>query len=137
MLPVYMLWSLPTIGWLLMVSSWARSKVFLWAVGVPMLAIVAVKLVNQQYGFDWNVDWFIQHVILRTLGSLFPGTWLAFEHIAPEQLMTAASPHMVDTGALFLRSWGMLATPALWIGALAGGAMLFAAMRLRRWRDEG
>ena len=137
LLPVYVLWALPTIGWLLMVSSWARSKVFLWAVGVPLLAIVAVKLVNRQYGFDWNVDWFIEHVILRTLGSLFPGIWLAFERIAPEQLVNVASPHTFDSGAVFLRSWAMLGKPSLWVGALAGGAMIFAAMRLRRWRDEG
>jgi ABC-2 type transport system permease protein len=137
LLPVYVLWALPTIGWLLMVSSWARSKVFLWAVGVPLLAIVAVKLVNHQYGFGWNVDWFIQHVVLRTLGSLFPGVWLAFERITPEQLASVTSPHTLDTGAVFLHSWAILGQPALWVGALAGGAMIFAAMRLRRWRDEG
>lgn len=33
LLPVYLVWALPTIGWLMMVSAWARSKVFLWAVG--------------------------------------------------------------------------------------------------------
>ena len=26
---------------------------------------------------------------------------------------------------------------AAWIGALLGAAMIFGAMRLRRWRDEG
>jgi ABC-2 type transport system permease protein len=36
LLPVYILWALPTVGWLLMVSSMARSKVFLWAVGTPL-----------------------------------------------------------------------------------------------------
>ena len=137
MLPVYALWALPTIGWLLMVSSWARSKVFLWAVGVPLLAIVAVKLVDQQYGFHWNVDWFIQNVILRGLGSLIPGIWMAFERIGPEQLVSAASPHSVDMHSVFLRSWATLAGPSVWVGAVAGGAMIFAAMRLRRWRDEG
>jgi ABC-2 type transport system permease protein len=35
------------------------------------------------------------------------------------------------------RSWSILATPQLWIGAIAGVAMILAAVRLRRWRDEG
>ena len=30
-----------------------------------------------------------------------------------------------------------LANPQLWIGAVIGAAMIFAAIRLRRWRDEG
>jgi ABC-2 type transport system permease protein len=30
-----------------------------------------------------------------------------------------------------------LATASAWIGALAGAAMIFGAIRLRRWRDEG
>jgi ABC-2 type transport system permease protein len=38
LLPVYILWALPTVGWLLMVSSMVRSKVFLWAVGTPLVA---------------------------------------------------------------------------------------------------
>src|SRR5690606_1027796 len=29
-LPVYALWALPTVGWLLMCSAWARSQPFLW-----------------------------------------------------------------------------------------------------------
>jgi ABC-2 type transport system permease protein len=29
------------------------------------------------------------------------------------------------------------AMPELWIGAAVGAAFLFAAIRLRRWRDEG
>jgi ABC-2 type transport system permease protein len=30
-----------------------------------------------------------------------------------------------------------LATAKAWIGAIVGAAMIFGAMRLRRWRDEG
>jgi ABC-2 type transport system permease protein len=33
--------------------------------------------------------------------------------------------------------YSVLATPQLWIGAVAGAAMIFTAIRLRRWRDEG
>ncbi len=35
-IPVYVLWALPTVGYLLFVSSWAKTKPFLWAVGVPV-----------------------------------------------------------------------------------------------------
>src|SRR5690606_14427191 len=41
-IPVYALWALPTVGWLLLCSSWARSKSFLWAVVPPLLAGILV-----------------------------------------------------------------------------------------------
>jgi ABC-2 type transport system permease protein len=33
--------------------------------------------------------------------------------------------------------YSVLLTPQLWLGVVAGAAMIFAAIRLRRWRDEG
>ena len=42
------------------------------------------------------------------------------------------------SSALNLRSiYSVLLTPQLWIGVVAGAAMIFGAIRLRRWRDEG
>lgn len=136
LLPVYILWALPTVGWLLMVSAWARSKVFLWAVGTPILAIVIVKWVNFLLGASINVDWFVHNVVARALGGLIPGAWLIFERVQPESLLSVTQ-RGVDVSAVFSQSWLTLAGPSVWIGALAGAAMLFAAMRLRRWRDEG
>jgi ABC-2 type transport system permease protein len=33
--------------------------------------------------------------------------------------------------------YSVLLTPQLWLGVLAGAAMIIAAIRMRRWRDEG
>jgi ABC-2 type transport system permease protein len=41
--------------------------------------------------------------------------------------------HVLDV----TKSWEAFATPDIWIGALVGIAFVFAAIRLRRWRDEG
>jgi ABC-2 type transport system permease protein len=38
---------------------------------------------------------------------------------------------------LFSSSWRQLTTANLWIGVAAGSAMLYAAIRIRRWKDEG
>jgi ABC-2 type transport system permease protein len=136
LLPIYILWALPTVGWLMMVSAWAKSKVFLWAVGVPLIAVIAVKWMESAYGIALNSDWFIQNVVLRGLGSLLPGIWMAFERIGPEQLIQPGMQTFNST-SIFLASWGILLKPSIWVGAIAGGAMIFAAMRLRRFRDEG
>lgn len=134
MLPVYALWALPTVGWLLMVSAWAKSKVFLWAVGTPVIAIIIIKWAEKLLGTAMNADWLIQNVVARGLLGLLPGAWFGFEQVQPE-LLTAG--RTMSFGNVFAQSWMTLTGPSVWIGAIAGGLMIFAAMRLRRWKDEG
>jgi ABC-2 type transport system permease protein len=140
LVPVYVLWAIPTVGWLLMVSAWARSKVFLWAVGIPLLAVALAKWLNflaAQYmngGFD--VNWFAHNVVMRGLAGLVPGIWLPFSKVSKEALFNEGQ-RTVSAGGVFTESWMTLMQPDVWIGVAVGAAMIFAAMRLRRWRDEG
>ncbi|PWF46808.1 hypothetical protein [Massilia glaciei] len=136
LLPVYALWALPTIGWLMMVSAWARSKVFLWAVGAPLLTALLIKWASWTAGIAVNMDWFMTNIIGRGLFGLVPGAWFGFERITPERFVPS-SGHGAEMGTIFFESWRTLAGPNVWIGVAAGVAMLFVATRLRRWRDEG
>ncbi|MGX4640095.1 hypothetical protein [Massilia sp. SYSU DXS3249] len=136
-LPVYILWALPTAGWLLLVSSWAKSKVFLWAVGVPLMAAVLLKwldfLLGMSTGVTINADWIINNVLKTILLGLIPGTWFADAGSALPQ----PGPNGVPLLPMVSYSWSTLATPELWAGVIAGVAMIAGAIRLRRWRDEG
>ncbi|MFL6675766.1 MAG: hypothetical protein ACJ8LG_21035 [Massilia sp.] len=139
LLPVYILWAIPTVGWLLMVSSWARSKVFLWAVGTPLILVVLLKWFNFVISrvSDTVIDthWFVENVVMRGLGGLVPGFWLPFSVDDPSLLGSQA--HGANLAAVFTRSWMTLATPGVWGGVVAGVLMIIVAIRLRRWRDEG
>ncbi|ALK96728.1 hypothetical protein AB595_03210 [Massilia sp. WF1] len=139
LLPVYAVWALPTVGWLLLVSSWARTKPFLWAVGAPLMVLLLAKWISMALGgFEHDaldVQWFANEVVGRALGGLVPGIWFSFTGGVPAGLHP--NENGVDVQGLFLASWMTLATAKAWIGALLGGAMIFAAIRLRRWRDEG
>jgi len=136
MLPVYILWALPTAGWLLLVSSWAKSKVFLWAIGVPLFAAVLLKwldyLLGMTSGTTINADWVIENVLHTILLGLVPGTWFMNAHDLP-----MPTHQGVDMLTMVSYSWSTLAKPALWAGVVAGVAMIAGAIRLRRWRDEG
>jgi ABC-2 type transport system permease protein len=136
MLPVYILWALPTAGWLLLVSSWAKSKAILWAVGVPLIAAVLLKwldyLLGMTGGMTINSGWVIKNVLETALLGLIPGTW--FMHASDLPLPSRSG---VDMLTMLGYSWSTLARPALWAGVLAGVAMIAGAVRLRRWRDEG
>ena len=135
MLPIYALWALPTIGWLLMVSAWSRTKPFLWALGAPLLAGMLLSWINGMFKFDWNMGWFWKNIIGRLLASVVPGSWLGQQSgsLPSEETMQSADG-MSD---MLSHSWQLLGGANIWIGVALGVVMIYAAIRLRRWRDEG
>lgn len=136
-LPLYILWALPTVGWLLLVSSWARSKVFLWAVGVPLVILALLAwfdfLIGRFAGLSLNFKWFGEEVVARVLLGVMPGVWFGESHGAA----LVNGQQGVDGPMLLGVSYATLGTPGVWIAAAAGCAMIYGAIRLRRWRDEG
>lgn len=134
-LPVYAVWALPTIGWLLLCSAWARSKPFLWAVMIPLFAAIFVSWFDLMALFELDSSWFWKHVFARSLFSTVPGSDLFFG----DDLSALGNDGADDVQRLLsLRvAYGAFLRPDIWIGAAAGIAMIFAAIRLRRWRDEG
>jgi ABC-2 type transport system permease protein len=139
LLPVYVVWALPAVGWLLLVSSWARAKPLVWAVGVPLVGLLIVKWISlaaaNTGGEPLGLMPYAQEAVARLLGGIVPGIWFTFDGGVPPGLRTGASS--VDVGSLVTASYATLADAATWLWALAGAAMLYAAMRLRRFRDEG
>lgn len=133
-LPVYVLWALPTIGWLMFCSAWARAKPFLWAVLLPILASVVLSMMGILPGLQvphraiWHV------LAYRGLLSAIPGTWLTATSgsAAPAGL---DHPDQVIAGLDYLDSWHAFATWDLWIGVVVGIALIAAAVWLRRWRE--
>lgn len=137
-IPVNALWALPTIGWLLLVSSFARSKPFLWALLVPVAIGVLLTWLDALKLFDlesWN---YWVHVVMRGLLGVAPGSFIAHQALADLSSITDASENieLVDTLGWTLMGQALTST-SLWVGAVLGGAMIVVATRLRRWRDEG
>lgn len=134
-LPVYAVWALPTIGWLLLCSAWARSKPFLWAVMIPLFAAIFVSWFDLMALFDLDSAWFWKHVFARSLFSTVPGSDLFFRGDLSDMSVDGADDFQ---RLLSLRvAYGAFLRPDIWVGAAAGIAMIVAAIRLRRWRDEG
>lgn len=132
-LPIYVIWALPTAGWLLLCSAWARRAPFLRAVLVPIIAGVLISLFDLLRVFDLPASWFWRHIVARLLGGAWPGSHL-WNDAALHSLGNAD-----DLGALLRVVSGadQLTSPALWGGAVAGAMMISLAAYLRRWRDAG
>ena len=136
MVPIFAVWSLPTVGWLMLCSAWARRVPFLWATLIPVVATLLLGWITLMDAIDQDsFVWFLHNVSSRVLFSGVPGTWLdavdnsAFGNInGPQDLI-----HAIGIGNMYTA----FLSAKMWLGALAGAAMILAAIRLRRWRDEG
>ncbi|KFN51208.1 hypothetical protein N790_04845 [Arenimonas malthae CC-JY-1] len=138
-LPVYALWAMPTVGWLLLVSAWARTKPFLWALLVPVFSGILVSWFDVMEMFGSKAEWFWQHVVGRILLGTAPGMDLVYRGASDPAMQNFNPDGPQDIVALFSaqNAWGAFLTPDLWIGVVAGAVMVFGAIHFRRSRDEG
>jgi ABC-2 type transport system permease protein len=138
-IPVYALWALPTVGALLLVSAWARSSPLRWVVSLPLVLGVGVTWLNHSFGFTDNMAWYWSDIVSRGFLSNVPFSWFVFNPSSGfAALTTTPGPEIsIKLSSWFSSSWRQLTTPNLWIGVAAGSAMIYAAIRIRRWKDEG
>jgi ABC-2 type transport system permease protein len=135
-IPVDALIALPTIGWLLFWSAYARSKPFLWAVLVPLFAYIANSWIGMLGLPHMNKEFLAQEVIARLLLGVMPGLWIgdsnsrfrfARGNFEGDDLIKVFDPAHV---------YASLGAPGLWMGVAAGIAFIAVAIWLRRTRIE-
>ena len=139
-IPVYALWALPTVGWLLLCSAWSKSKPFLWAILLPVFAGIFISWFDIMNVFNLESGWFWKNIVARGLLSAVPGTWFDVAHINNAHITSSEAARQIESVHQLLSlktTYSVLLTPQLWIGAVVGAAMIYGAIRLRRWRDEG
>lgn len=132
-IPVYAIWALPTVGWLMLCSAWARSVPFLWAVLVPVLSGVFVSMFSVMRLFNLDASWFWTNIVGRMLLGTVPISAHDTERMGGASIESAGILPLIEPAGVYSN----LLQPATWIGAAAGVVMLLVAVRLRRWRDEG
>lgn len=132
-LPVYAVWALPTVGWLMLCSAWARSKPFLWAIMIPVFAGIFVSWFRLMQFFGEGTAWFWQHVVARLLLSTVPGSDLLYR--GPDFEIAGDGIEQVHQMLSISTTYAAFTRPEIWIGAVAGGLMIFAAIQLRRRRE--
>ncbi|NYZ64135.1 ABC-2 transporter permease [Luteimonas sp. SJ-16] len=132
-IPVYACWALPTVGWLMLCSAWARGKPFLWAVLIPLALGVASSMTGllQLAGLDRH--WLWGNVVARMLLGTVPLTGADLSYIQRATSEGGQVTNLLSVSGVYSN----FATPAMWTGIVAGVLMLLLAVRLRRWREEG
>lgn len=133
-IPVYTLWALPSVGWLMLCSVWVRSKPFLWAVLLPVIACIIISMLGilPTLNISHNSVWYT--IAYRGLFSVAPGSWLP---VLSDQFASPTFSHPENLPFVLgsISNWQMLRTADLWIGAAIGSIFIAAAIYLRRWRE--
>jgi ABC-2 type transport system permease protein len=122
------LWYLPIMGWLLLVSSWAKRAVMLWAALPPVMLMF----------MEWML--FDTSYVASTMGYRFLGwTDVAFKSpmvvggritVEGEELPWPASAmDLINAGGYF-------SNPDLWIGIVVAAAFVWGAILIRRHRTD-
>ncbi|MFA6230264.1 MAG: hypothetical protein WC617_08825 [Rhodanobacter sp.] len=130
-IPLYVLWALPSVGWLLLCSAWARNKPFLWAVALPVATGLLISWFGIMGLFNLPTTWFWRNIVQRSLFSVFPGTGSLFSGM-PHDTSNIDGLNALDLSS----TYQLLGSPDLWIGVVAGAALLVGAIWFRRWRDD-
>ena len=111
---VLALWYAPIAAYQLMVSAWVRSAVFVWTILPPLVLALGEKLM-----FDsWNIGRFLLYRLSTGIGG--GSTDLA----SVDQFLGRIS--------LLER----LRQPDLWGGVAVAAVFVYAAIRIRRYRDD-
>jgi ABC-2 type transport system permease protein len=131
-LPIYVLWSLPTVGWLMLCSSWAKSKPFLWAVVIPVAVGIVLGWFHLLGVLPLKSDWYWREILGRVLFSVFPGGWIDQSSLQN----FGHDPQAFYDFFSLSNAYSALGRPDIWIGAVAGIAMLALSIWFRRWRDD-
>jgi ABC-2 type transport system permease protein len=135
MIPLTALWGLPTYGWLMLCSGFARSRPFGWALLVPLALSWVLTIFKLVTTFSIPSGWYMKHVALRALCGIFPASWAwtgdSFNLIVLH-FDRDVSVSVLDWNAMLaaFRSIDM------WVGMVAGVAMLAGAVYYRRYRIE-
>ena len=131
-LPLHFIWALPAAGWLLLCSAFAKRMPILWAVGIPLAIGVLIAWVEggASLGRDISLSAaYFRDVVYHILPSIVPGSFFPemgnVDIDFGRNLMPYSSPVIASMYSVLLK-------PATWIGAIAGIAMLWGAVQLRR-----
>ncbi|AFC85538.1 hypothetical protein [Frateuria aurantia] len=138
LIPLYAVWALPTVGWLLMCSAFSRSRPFLLAVVVPIGVSMMLGWFRMIHVLDLSFLGVLKLLVVRLLTGVFPGGWmtrndglLMISHSVAGT--TADAPRQLVNLGLNYAAFGRM---DLWLGVLAGAIFVAIAIWCRRWRDE-
>ena len=127
MLVVAMLWYAPIVAAMMLLSAWARPNPFLWALLAPVVAPILERIALGT------------HYLSAFMKYRAFGIWGTLAHGPAHGHFNIISKHGLHPVGSLLDEFNIgaaLSDVDLWLGVAAAVLMLYAATRLRRYRDD-
>lgn len=130
LLAATLLWYAPLAAWLLVISAWARRNVVMWAL-LPPLVIALVERLALHTSRFWDFITDRMEPAFPVMAGVEAQVRASIVTIHREQVVSLPRLfEQIDVTSVFL-NWQML------LGLVTAAVLLFVAIRLRRWRDDG
>ncbi len=120
------IWYLPIVGWLMLISAWAKRAVMLWSLLPPLVLYLIER-------------WFLNtHIVYDVLRDRLAG-YAAVAYHGNEQWI---NDNISDTATVPVSVWrfvnpgGFLSSLDVWIGAAVGIALIVGTIQLRMRRSD-
>jgi ABC-2 type transport system permease protein len=128
------IWFLPVAGWLMLVSAWATRAVILWSFLPPFALYLAERWVFGTHAVGTMLhDRLVSGYAIRAFHTLGEAGWVgAFPH---ESNVNGGGSAVYSVWA-YLNPAGFFASPATWIGAAVGVALIIGTIQTRSRRAE-
>jgi len=127
MLVVAVLWYAPVVAALMLLSVWARPNPFLWAFLTPVVAPILERIA---FGTRY-LSGFLEYRAFGIWGTLAHGP--THGHV---NIITHHGLHPMGTLLDEFNIGTAFTDIDLWLGVAAAAVMLYAAVRIRRYRDD-
>lgn len=124
------LWYLPLAGALMVVSAWAKRAALLWSTLLPIAAILAEQLFLHSH----RLADILQNRLFGYFQLAFHGASAGAADSGSIGGIDAVAAH--DSLFALINPAAFLSNTATWVGALAGAALVAAAVRLRMSRTD-
>jgi len=123
-----LLWYAPVAALFLVVSAWARRAPVLWV----LLPLIFIEVVEQIFSAIVGTPRYFAHFVNYRVG----GIWVHLGIPHARLFGHGDSIHPIGAWLGELNFAGAFTSVDLWLGVIAAAALTYAAVRLRRYRDE-
>lgn len=118
------LWYSPIVAYLLLVSAWARRNVFLWVALPPLLLIIIENMIG---GTSF---------VANFLGYRFGDVWQLMSAGNAFAAFEAGGPDLMRAVFDAINAAPILSNIDLWLGVVVAAVFVYAAIRIRQYRDD-
>jgi ABC-2 type transport system permease protein len=134
--PVFVLTTLPTLGWIFCLSALVRKLPLVWIIGAPLVIAYPLLSIYSELSETAHTHWIKDDIATRLLMGATPGSWAQLRPSLSKNLAATTTSSYQNAEQIIAQAWQIPKYGDYWLAAAIGLCLIFVAIRLRRWRVD-